>query len=338
VTIVNSRGMVADYAPTSQFWPNETEFACGFYAGALNKYAGLPGAGPTGTPDQVRRFAEEQYIAVYGSDAANQDGGISIPQLHQVLHVAGLHYWDLPIDAGTQRTSDVARVKAALNAGYPVIATVVEASVRDLTGDLPAGSPYEWTPAGTHVITYVGIASNGNLLAVDPANVVGPLQGSNHTRPWPRVYDAGSIDMTYACVVQLVGPDPARPWLAPIPGGDPLAWPAGFNAQQFERRSWVSASQKIQAEDYWNATTAGEIPVGGNAPVTAGIFPAGHAPSYQTGIAQSWQSEYQAGHVWGPPLSYEFASVTWDGKAIVAQMFAGGRCEWDGSAHWYPWQ
>lgn len=341
--ITNSKGMVADYQPTSQFYAGETEFACGFYTASLNKFAGRPGSGASGTSDQVRHFAEAEYIAVYGSDAASQTGGISIEQLHSVFHHAGnLHYWDIgTIGPNSQRAYDVKRIQIALAAGYPVVATVVETSVSDLTGDIPAGTPYAWGPSGTHVLTWVGVAPDGNLLAADPANIVGSLQGANHVRTWPRKYDASRIDNTFATIVQLVGPDPAHPWLKPIPNGDPANWPVGFNAQNFgsaSKSAWLNPNQARQAEDYWHSTTAGEIPVGGNAPAPAGIFPTGKAPNYGTGIALSWQSEYQAGRVWGPPLSYEFQTVNWDGRTIVAQMFSGGRCEWDGQAHWYAWR
>ncbi len=106
-----------------------------------------------------------------------------------------------------------------------------------------------------------------------------------------------------------------------------------------ERNTWVSTSQTQQAQMYWNSTTAGSIPVGGNAPVSTGIFPAGNAPAYSTGIAQSWQHEYMNGRVWGPPISYEFQTVDWSGNPITAQMFAGGRCEWsNGAARWFGWQ
>lgn len=343
MTITN-RGMVVDLAPTSQFYAGETEFACGFYTAALARYAGRPGYGPMGTPAQVRAWAEQHYIAVYGSDAANQTGGVSIDQMHAMYHDAGNHYWDIvAINPNSQRADDIRRIKAALMAGYPVDATVMENSVRDLTGDIPAGSPYEWNPSGTHVITWVGVAPDGNLLAADPANVVGPLQGVNHTRSWPRKYDISTINNTWASVIQLVGPDAAAPWMRAFPqqgNGDPLGWPAGFNAQNFQAAggtSWMNSHQAKQAEDYWNSTTIGDIPTGGNAPVPAGIFPAGHAPNYETGIALAWQSEYQAARVWGPPLTYEFETVNWDGNSIVTQMFAAGRCEWDGSPHWYHW-
>lgn len=226
----NSKGMIADYPETSQFDPNETEFACGFFAAALNKYAGKPGAGPTGTASQVDTFADNEYRAVYGSIDAGQTGGISIPQLHTVLQHAGLHYFDIAALTPTStQDSDLARITAALDAGYVIISTVVEASVRDITGDIPPGNPYSWYPGcdanscPTHVITYVGHGP-GYLLVVDPANIIGPLQGANQVRPWPRKYDSATMQNLFATIVQL-------PWLAPIPSGDPTSWATGFSGQ-----------------------------------------------------------------------------------------------------------
>lgn len=87
-----------------------------------------------------------------------------------------------------------------------------------------------------------------------------------------------------------------------------------------ERTTWVSASQEKQAEDYWHST--------------------GLALPYDTGIAESWQSEYKAGRIWGPPISKEVDTVDWSGNPIKAQMFAAGRCEWnrESGGKWYDWK
>lgn len=90
--------------------------------------------------------------------------------------------------------------------------------------------------------------------------------------------------------------------------------------QAAEGVNWVSASQEQQAESYWNST--------------------GLNATYTSGIAQSWQEEYKAGRIWGPPLTHEFDSVDWSGTPIKVQMFPRGRCEWhrDTGAHWYDWK
>lgn len=331
--ILNEAGMVANFVPVSQFEPNETEFACGFFGGSSLRSATPPNMPTKDSSETVDIWADEQYKAVYGSFDASQSGGISIDELHIVLHNAGLHYWDITaIAPGSAQSSDIANIKAALSAGYPMIATVVEASVRDLTGDIPAGNPYEWNPVcnnnscPTHVIVYVGIASDGNLLAIDYANVVGPLQGSNTVRPWPRKYDIGCIDNTYGCMVQLVGPDPNNPWLKPIPSGDPTSWPGGFNGQNFlspmpPLQPPINNNQLKQFQDIWNST--------------AGLF-GGTSPSSTTGIASEWQTKYMTKFFIGPPLTKEIQTVDWNGQSIVIQVFTNGMAQWiNGAGRWW---
>ena len=238
--ILNSKGAVLNLRSGSQFEAGETEFACGFFAGAVLKYATPPNVPNTGPWEDVDQFADSEYDNVYGSHDASQVGGISISDLHTVLNDGDLNYQDIDaISPGSPQSSDIANIKAALRAGYPVLATVVEASVRDLTGDIPNGNPYEWNPVCdstsclTHVFVYVGIASDGNLLVWDYGNVVGPRQGDNSVRSLPRKYDINSMVNLFATIVQVVGNDADAPWLKPIPSGDPLSWPDGFNAQNF---------------------------------------------------------------------------------------------------------
>lgn len=238
--ILNSRGMVANFVPVSQFERLETEFACGFFAGASLRSATPPTMPTRDTAETVDQWADQQYADVYGSFGANQTGGISIDQLHQVLHNGGLHYWDLPISASSRQVDDLGYIKRSLAAGHPVAATVIEASIEDLTGDIPVGNPYNWFPGctsascPTHVLIWVGVDSNGNLLAVDYANVVGPLQGNNSVRPWPRHYNAAKVNNTFATLVQLVGPDANKPWLkTPIDPTNIALW-NGYNAQNTE--------------------------------------------------------------------------------------------------------
>jgi hypothetical protein len=233
--IVTDQGSVLTLRSGSQFEAGETEFACGFFAGSVLKYATPPNVSNTGSWEDVDQFADAEYDNVYGSHDASQGGGISVPQLHTVFDDGGMNYQDIDaITPGSPQSSDIANIKAALRAGYPVVATITEASVNDLTGDIPAGNPYGWNPSGlTHVIVYVGIASDGNLLVWDYANVVGSQQGDNYVRPLPRKYESSSITNVFATVVQVVGDNTDDPWLKPIPSGDPLSWPDDFNAQNF---------------------------------------------------------------------------------------------------------
>lgn len=333
--ILNGKGMVANFVTVSQFEPNETEFACGFFGGSSLRSATPPNMPTRDSVETVDNWADQQYQAVYKSFDATQTGGISIDQLHTVLQKGGLHYWDIiAVAPGSTQSSDLAHIKAALSAGYPVIATVVEASVRDLTGGIPAGNPYEWNPVcnqnscPTHVIVYVGIASDGNLLTIDYANVVGPLQGTNTVRPWPRKYDANCIDDTFACIVQLVGPDPNNPWLKPIPSGDPTSWPRGFNGQNFSHPvqqqtpvTPININQIKQFQDIWNST--------------AGLF-GGTPPSITTGIGGEWKTKYMVKYLIGPPLTKEFETIDWNSKPITIQIFTNGMAQWsNGAGRWW---
>lgn len=233
--IINSQGSVLNLQSGSQFEAGETEFACGFFAGSVLKYATPPNVPNTGSWEDVDQFADAEYDTAYGSHDASQGGGISVPALHTVFNDGGLNYQDIgAISPGSPQSADIANIKAALRAGYPVVATIAEASVRDLTGDIPVGNPYGWNPSClTHTTVYVGIASDGNLLVWDYANIVGSPHGDNSVRSLPREYDINSITNLFATVVQVVGDDADNPWLKPIPSGDPLSWPDGFNAQNF---------------------------------------------------------------------------------------------------------
>lgn len=305
--------LVASYVQTSQFEANETEFACGPFTVSLNKFAGLPGKSPSGTSEDVDKWADAEYAKLFGNYSASNTSGVSIENMHTLLHDASLHYWDIgAINANSQQSSDINAIKRALEAYYPVVATITEVSVYDL--DLQA-NPYGWGPSGNHIITYVGIADDGNLLAVDPANVVGQLQGPNQVRQWPRRYDITKLDNSWASVVQLVGPDASNPWLKPIPSGDPTTWPQGFDARNYTGGA-IDVDPVLQA--VWDSTNTG-------APFT-------------TGIAQDWASQYKNhATVYGPPLGKEFETTTLDGHTkIVKQIFAYGWCEDNNGKHtWF---
>lgn len=221
----NSKKMVANYQRVSQFQPGKSEFECGAFAVSLNWRATSPDKTNVYDPGKLVQYAEALYNMVTGSNSAGNTAGVSIEDMHKMLkdtqkHPGGppaLHFWDLPINAQSKQADDISRIKTALQHGYPVIATITEASIRDV--DL-GRSPYWWGPSGNHIITYVGIADDGNLLAVDPANVVqgdGNLQTKKTPQPWPRKYDIKSMQNTWATVVQM-------PWLPPIENGDPLTW------------------------------------------------------------------------------------------------------------------
>jgi Peptidase_C39 like family len=303
---LNAQGEVADFQDASQFEPNESEFECGEFAAAIVKFAGYPGKGATGTQEDIDQTADAFYTKYVGPNIASNTQGTSIDVMHQMIKDCGLDYQDLPtINSTSQQSSDIAHIKAALAQGYPLLATLTEASAVDL---VLGKNPYSWGPSGTHIVVYTGIAADGNLLVRDSANIVGPLQVNNTVHPGPRRYDIQQIATQWATMVRL-------PWLPPIPAGfDPLTgainppFGGNMNIEQSAKDCWAS---------------------------TAPIF-AGTPPPYNTGIALAWQQLYSIGKKPGPPISLEYGSVTWDGKPIRVQEFANTRCEWDGQPHWYP--
>lgn len=293
---VTRKGEIADFVDVSQFEANESEFACGYFAVGECKFAGQSGKGPTGTPEQLDQWADSQGGAT--------TGGVSVEDMHTLFHAAGLHYWDTNIAPGTQQAHDIATIKAALQHGYAVVATVAETSVYDM--DL-GGNPYapNWTPSGNHVFVYTGIASDGNLLVHDTAAVQGGILGKIASQP--RRYRASSIENHWACIVQL-------PWLPPIISGDPLSWspPAPVPAPA------PPVDHQLQAaQNEWDSTSTG-------------------AP-FDTGIAQAWLADYRKGVFHGPPVGKEFKTIAWDGGPLICQCFVGARCNWSGAARFYSY-
>jgi hypothetical protein len=223
----NNKKMVANYREVPQFQPGKSEFECGAFAVSLNWRATAPDKTNVNNIASLIAYAEALYAMVTGSNGANNTAGVSIDDMHRMIkdtqkHPNGppmLHYWDMPITANTKQADDIARIKTALQHGYPVIATVTESSIYDV--DLKR-NPYWWGPSGNHIITWVGIADDGNLLAVDPANVIqgdGNLQTKKTPQSWPRKYDIKNVQNTWATTVQM-------PWLPPIKDADPLKWPS----------------------------------------------------------------------------------------------------------------
>lgn len=221
----NKQGMIANYLPVSQFQPGHSEFECGAYAVALNQRATPYNVPNMNSTANESLYAQTLYALTTGSNLASNTFGSSVDQVHTMLKNTqsyappGLHWWDIEsIQPGSSQVNDTTQIKAALMHGYPVIATVSETSVFDL--DL-GRNPYWWGASGNHIITYVGISSDGNLLVVDPANVEqgdGNLQSPKTVRAWPRRYDIIRIANQWATVVGM-------PWLPAIPSATPVSWP-----------------------------------------------------------------------------------------------------------------
>jgi len=303
---VNSRGMVMEYVQTDQFLPNDTQGACGYFAVALNKYASPPDIAPNTSADAVNAFALAEYKKVYGSIGIDQVNGMNVPELHTACADAGnLHYYDIStINATSTQQTDISTIKRALQAGYPVIGFISESSVRDLTGDIPAGSPYSWNTDGIfHIVTYVGISPDGHLLVVDPANINGSLTGDNSARPWPRKYDVATLANQFCSVIQIV------PFHNPIPGPDPLKWSANFTGQVVNMSSDPRQGFfETQCENIWNSVN--KTPRG-------------------TGIYHAWKTDFWLNTFHGVPVTGEIHTIDRDNTPIIMQVFSKDTAVWN---------
>jgi N-acetylmuramoyl-L-alanine amidase/Peptidase_C39 like family len=316
---LNGNNEVVDIATLSQFLPGKTEFACGFVAAGLLWGAGEPGKGPTKSVGDIDSWWEAQYIREYGSDGANDIGGVSIDDMHRVLvnalpNSGTSHYFDLPISATSSQVSDIANVEGALKSGYPVVVTVSEVSIYDTK---LGRNPYWWGASGNHVITITGIDSDGNFLAHDPANVVGALQGANTPQPQPRHYDKNRIDISWASMARMS-------WLEPFPVGwnavnsAPLNQIVEVPAKVVE--PVVQDDKNAMVIDIWNSS---------------GLRP---VPSRDTVFFSVWRSRLLNQHDIGTVRSAEYAIAhDENGDEAVAQNFDGGILimkKKDGSYKW----
>ena len=321
-------GCVCDIAQSNQLdnAQGESQDMCGPWTVAGLKFAGLPGKGALATgaghENPIDDWAEAEYTKYIGPNVISNQAGSSIENMHQFFHDAGnLHYWDIgAISAGSAQASDLARIRTAVRAGYPVVITASEPSIHSKS---LGKNPYPWQPAlgaVNHIFAVIGIDKDGDFIVADQLNSF---------EPWPQIYLSGPIACSWASVIQLVGPDPARPWLKPIPSGDPMTWPQGFNAQDFAAPAPPPVvqppapppvdHQAQSAENEWNATATG-------------------AP-FDTGIAKAWLADYRNSIFHGPPLGKEFQTVRWDGSPLISHCFAGARCDWhDDAPHWYDYK
>lgn len=221
MTFTNN-GMVMDLRKSYQLTDGESQDRCGPWSVAELRYAGPPTKGPTGSSEDIHRWAHIEYEKYIGPDITSDQNGSSVENMHQFMADTKLHYWDIDaITPASSRANDIARIKRALDSGYPVLVTVNELSVIRKDGS----NPYPWQPGlgpVNHVFTIVGHTSDGFFLVADELN---------QSDAWPDKYKQSALEIHWASVVQVIGPDAANPWLKTIPKGDPLQYPAGFSAQ-----------------------------------------------------------------------------------------------------------
>lgn len=303
---LSSSGEIGDFQEADQFqWSSGkqlSEFECGYFAVAIARSMAEVGKPPLLTLAQVIADAESWYAQFTGSDSITNTNGMSLQNLYDLLVEVKLHFQSTSMDMNVLR--------GWLKVGYPVVVAVEETSVFDFALN---GNPYtSWHPAGTHIILLTGVTSDGNVLVRDSANCTN-LNDPNSLRPGPRKYQADKLALVSATVV-------VPPWMPrPASSTPPIAMPPVASPIASK---WVSQWQEQAALQEWNST--------------AYLFPGGHAPSYTTGIALTWQERYRQGKFDGPPLTGEYAGHDWNGNAIVVQQFARRQYEWkNGKAEQY---
>ncbi len=203
---LTASGEIAAFHDVDQFQPAKTQFACGFFSCALVKAMAPVGQTPAQTVGEMIAEAEQWYAQDNGDDAPDNTNGMTLQELYDLLVQIGLHFQASSTDAPTLR--------AWLRLGYPVIVAGAETGFYDLA--LGDAVPYPWTPSGSHMLVLTGVASDGNFLVRDPANVTS-LSNPNALRPGPRKYDALRLQLSSATAV-------VPPW-RPRP-------PAGFDPTQ----------------------------------------------------------------------------------------------------------
>lgn len=312
--IKDNNGAICNQTRTYQIEWGETPTACGPFTASLLKYAGVPSQPRPGgvTSEMVDQWADHEYTTYLGPNTATDFNGSSIENMHQFFTDAVddfdrkdghrlLHYWDIgAISDTSDHVQDVARIKRALDCGYPVAATTLMSSVIEPDGNYP------YPGVGSfHIFTIVGYTSDGYFLVNDEDR---PL-----TVPWPCKYLEQNLYLHWASVIQLVGPDPLHPWLLPIPSGDPLTWPSNFNAQNFNTGGTKTMEQ--QFNDYWPMSN----------PFTA--------PGSK--IRQACLTAYLAKVFTDVfPLNAEVHTVNWVGGPITKQGLSNGySAEYDEGDH-----
>jgi uncharacterized protein YvpB len=327
--VLNKLGEVIDIPDVSQFYPNKTEYACGFFASAMIAYGQNPNvAHDTATSSEIEAWALAKYVSVYGSDGANMTDGVSIANMHDLLLAAlpnsGVsHYYDLPISSTSTQSSDLANIYGALDSGYPVVCTVTEVSIFDVA--LQA-NPYFWGASGNHVFVITGYNKNGDLLVHDPANVVGVLNGVNTVRAQPRTYDHTKIDISWASMAHM-------PWLE--------AWSTGWtptNGVKLNQQIETDVNE-IMASPLSNANQVDKNNLIVEIWSKAGrLIGAANVPVRTSKSFEVWRNDLIAGIVHGYPLEEEQSIKDEVGNDCTGMAFSSGQLllikKSDGTIRW----
>ena len=194
MTAVNNHNEVCDLLDVSQFAPGHSAFECVAYSAALLKFAGKPGQGPAGTALQASNLAQYWYGKLEGGNSAANKSGMSVSAMETMLQGMGLVY---RIEELFDHDHTIALIQLCLREGTPCLVCGAENGMFDLA--LGDRVPYNWPPSGNHAIVVSGIASDGNLLVHDCANV----DQNGKVRPGPRAYDASKMQFVSVTSVQI---------------------------------------------------------------------------------------------------------------------------------------
>lgn len=309
MTVTNSKGMVLDITESYQLVPGDSEDLCGPWSVSSLRLAGLPGKGPRGskydiqnwTFNEVDKYMPEGHIKWPGSEISDMYNFLR-DSLDPVSKKRNLHWQDI--------NPSLENIRIAVKCGYPVLITVNEQNIKEKrTGARP---PYPWDINANHIFPVVGIDKEGDFICADELN--NRFQGY-----WPIIYLASLLKPSWASVVQVVGPDEKRPWLAPIPNDNPSSWNKTFQGQLFNMPN-INKFQLQQNIDLWNSTQLLlESPIDVNA----------------DNVGKEWLNKYMLKYPIGAPLS-RFNSHDWNGQPIIITLFTNGQCQdTQGKLRWW---
>lgn len=309
-------GCVMTVQKSFQLESGESGDLCGPWSAVAVANSVPPGQTPSKSAEDLDVYTDHMVDTIFGGNVNHNNFlGVSpsdmITILNHIRDDTGLiHYWVI----------DGKNIPLAIAAGYPCLFSCNEADITAWNKSTQQWvHAYTWQLSAGHVLPVTGIEQGtGNWICPDQLN--NSFQGY-----WPPIYKASDIakSLSWACIVQVVGLDKSKPWLATIPSGDPTAWPKGFNAQLFAGGGSPSSPPPPPPTTVDNKAKA---------------FSQEWGPNSTSGIAKAAYATYWTPNFAGGQLSSEFQLTGKDGKVYIAQKVHMGIWLWDGSAaHYYPY-
>lgn len=306
--------------PGSPQGTQESPDLCGPWSAYAVSEGVLPGQTPKDTQENLDAYVDNMTDKLFGPSGFNHITfqGVLPDDMIKILDYIRddrhtIHYQVVP--------PTIDNIHRAHNAGYPVLFSCNETDITAWNKSKGAWEhAYPWQLSAGHVLPSAGYEhSTGNLFSPDQLN-------NNYQGYWPVIYRASDIakSLSWLCVIQLVGPDATKPWLAAIPGADPTTWPAFFNAQLFAGGGSPSSPSTPPAASGDKLTA----------------FSQEWGPNPQSGIAKAAYATYWTPNFAGGQITGEFDLLGKDGKTYTAQRVHMGIWLWDrstGTAHYYPY-